>query len=1283
MLVPTSLLAQVFINEIHYDNAGTDQGEAIEIAGPAGTDLSDWQLVLYNGSNGTVYNTTSLTGVLADQTDGFGFQTVAYPANGIQNGAPDGIALIGPAGEVVQFISYEGVVSATEGAASGSSSVDIEVSETSSTPVGFSLQQQGTGNQAADFTWGAPAENTFGTVNPGQSFGEGGSEPPTVVLIINEILADPLNAPEGDANGDGTSSATQDEFVELYNNTDSDLDVSDWTLADGNGVRHTFPAATVIPAAGTIVVFGGGEPNGSFGGSLVQTASSGALGLNNSGDVITIARDATAIATLSYGGEGGDDQSLTRSPDISGESFVAHSTVSSAIFSPGTLADGSQFAGNDEVITPVTPVSIAAARNLPDGTVVQVEGVLTVSDQLGGPAYLQDASGGIAVFDADIHGDGNYAVGDQLRFTATRTSFNDQIQLGEVDPATIERVSPTTIVITPRVITLDELSTAFGELVALTEVAFPAPGDLLWPNSNFTLTDASGSGELRIDADVVDLVAKAQPARCEVTGVVGSFRGTPQLLPRQAADLPCATDFVPVSDTSTVSPEQTLDVVTWNIEWFGNTSNGPSPETGQRDSVRAIIEALDADVYAFQEISSETLLTEVADALPDYELVIQTDFVSQPPNEPGVSQKLAFLYKSAVVTPVRTEGLLADIHPLYNGGDASALVGYPVEDRTRFYASGRLPYLLEADVTIGGVTERIHFIDLHARANSSRDPQERYDMRRYDVEALKNYIDTALTDAQVILLGDYNDDVDETVADVDATTSSYVAYVADSTVDATDDQFYRVVTASLSEAGFRSFVSRENMIDHIAVTDELVDNVLAGTETVHYEFFDGDYASTTSDHFPVSARLRLATSDESQVCTAAGYLERATWRNLWSSKLSRIPTDRAPDTHELLTQFEAPQNQGRRYGSRLRGILCPPQTGDYTFWIASDDRSALYLSTDTSASNKQKIASVPGYTAPRQWNRYPSQRSATVRLEQGKSYYIEALHREFYGGDHVAVAWSYEGQTQPTIIPGAVLSPVEEAYRPADQPTAVEAGVNYRYYEGFWGKLPKFARLRARATGHQSTVTLGKQTRPDGFAFQWESFIEVPKDGIYTFFTQSDDGSALYIGDQRVVDNDGLHPAQEASGSIALRAGKHALRVEYFEFFGGETLQVLWEHQGVKEAIPADRLFRTSEPIAARTATSPDKTTSELLKTTAELSVYPVPVQDNFSLRVLATQAEQLRVQIVDTQGRTVYDRSAAVKAGEQVIDLNVAELRMTPGVYLVRTQSRSQSYAPLRFVVE
>lgn len=167
-----------------------------------------------------------------------------------------------------------------------------------------------------------------------------------VYIVLNEIHADPAADLPGDANGDGTRDSTDDEFIELVNTGNSTLDLSGWTLSDAASVRHTFPQGTNLPTDRAIVIFGGGSPNGDFGGALVQTAAANLLSLNNSGDTITL-KNAGGVTILehSYGSEAGDNQSISRDPDLTG-SFVKHSEISAAagsLFSPGTKVDGSTF----------------------------------------------------------------------------------------------------------------------------------------------------------------------------------------------------------------------------------------------------------------------------------------------------------------------------------------------------------------------------------------------------------------------------------------------------------------------------------------------------------------------------------------------------------------------------------------------------------------------------------------------------------------------------------------------------------------------------------------------------------------------------------------------------------------------------------------------------------------------------------------------------------------------------------------------------------------------------
>jgi len=159
----------VFINEIHYDNSGGDVNEGWEIAGPAGTDLSCYDIILYNGGNNLQYNTITLSGLIDDE--GCGYGAVWFSQASIQNGGPDGIALYNTCtSTLVQFLSYEGSFTAGDGVANGVTSTNIGVVESGSTLTTESLQLTGNGTVYTDFAWQSPMASTNGSINTGQDF---------------------------------------------------------------------------------------------------------------------------------------------------------------------------------------------------------------------------------------------------------------------------------------------------------------------------------------------------------------------------------------------------------------------------------------------------------------------------------------------------------------------------------------------------------------------------------------------------------------------------------------------------------------------------------------------------------------------------------------------------------------------------------------------------------------------------------------------------------------------------------------------------------------------------------------------------------------------------------------------------------------------------------------------------------------------------------------------------------------------------------------------------------
>ena len=146
--------------------------------------------------------------------------------------------------------------------------------------------------------------------------------------------------------------------------------------------------------------------------------------------------------------------------------------------------------------------------------------------------------------------------------------------------------------------------------------------------------------------------------------------------------------------------------------------------------------------------------------------------------------------------------------------------------------------------------------------------------------------------------------------------------------------------------------------------------------------------------------------------------------------------------------------------------------------------------------------------------------------------------------------------------------------------TARIDGLVYDYYEQVFSSLPDFGKLKANTSGAAEVVSLKPATRKNGFALRFRGNITVPKDGNYTFFTHSDDGSRLWLDEKKVVDNEGVHDTEEASGKVMLKAGEHAFGVDYFDASGETVLKALWRGPGIsKEEIPAAVFSHDGQPM--------------------------------------------------------------------------------------------------------
>lgn len=157
----------------------------------------------------------------------------------------------------------------------------------------------------------------------------------------------------------------------------------------------------------------------------------------------------------------------------------------------------------------------------------------------------------------------------------------------------------------------------------------------------------------------------------------------------------------------------------------------------------------------------------------------------------------------------------------------------------------------------------------------------------------------------------------------------------------------------------------------------------------------------------------------------------------------------------------------------------------------------------------------------------------------------------------------------------AVSGVIEKTYRkvpprPALKETKGKPGLTFSYYHGKWERLPDFKALTPKARGIVETFHTSPKTQKEYFAFQFKGFIMVPETGLYTFSVSSDDGSRLFIGDQVVVDNDGLHGPTEVMGQIILEKGSHPIRADFFQASGGEKFVVSYSGPGInKQSVPA------------------------------------------------------------------------------------------------------------------
>jgi len=573
-------------------------------------------------------------------------------------------------------------------------------------------------------------------------------------------------------------------------------------------------------------------------------------------------------------------------------------------------------------------ISINEARALGAGNRVSVGGWITALDEFRGPVFFEDYTAGLAWFDPELmpatgdfgfsaaHGDSIVISGTLIEVNAITGQPGSGLMKISQDNYEVLLYPEANRTIEPTVISARQLTTgAFsGRFVRINAASFTqsgtfTSGDLL------TITDrTSNAGRFRVNASTNISGTNIPSGRTGIIGIVFSNQGNHELHARGTFDLD-PNAYVFAGDD--IPQDHTLDVVTWNIEWFGSSSSGPGNVELQVQNVKQVIETLNADLYAFQEIANIPVFNNLVAQLPGYSGLV-APFTQ--------TQRTAYLFRNSTIE-VLNSGLLT------TGQNSSDW-------------AGRLPFWLRFNANISGHVIEIDSYNVHAKAFSDLDS---YNQRVRSSNSLKAFLDANRIDQNVIFLGDYNDFVVGSTPG-GGLPSPYQNFQ--------DDPHYYILTTPLQLAGFASW-RFSSMIDHITVTNDLIENHIEGAQRVDdTSTYIANYLNTTSDHFPVLTRFYFGTTTS---------IEQSEEEIPQLVSLSQnYPNPFNPTTN---IQFQLSNHEqvsltvyditGRRVATLVNGELRSPGTHTVSF-NASNLASGMYLyrlslSNGKSLTNKMML----------------------------------------------------------------------------------------------------------------------------------------------------------------------------------------------------------------------------------------------------------------------------------------------------------------------------------------
>jgi hypothetical protein len=321
---------------------------------------------------------------------------------------------------------------------------------------------------------------------------------------------------------------------------------------------------------------------------------------------------------------------------------------------------------------------------------------------------------------------------------------------------------------------------------------------------------------------------------------------------------------------SSLSKTKSLDVVNWNLTWFGGTTNPPTNEELQMTNAIKIMDSLDADIYILQEIVDTVRLGTVARTLKNgpYSYIVSLFGSGAPDNTSGnwpATQKMAYIYRSNMFSNISSR----------------AYTSTSTNPNNNFnWSSGRFPFLMEADVTVDGVTKRISFFNIHAKADLGL--AQDYQRRKGGADVMADSLNTFYPTQHFLIAGDYNDDLDFTISTTAGTSvTPYTAFTA-------NGASYSPNSFWISLRGDKSYIGENDVIDHAISSNEMNQDYHAFSSMLITEAVNwvNSYRDSLTDHIPLLTRFNLRQSNTNVITSVRNIILDANFAKVLSNPSS-------------------------------------------------------------------------------------------------------------------------------------------------------------------------------------------------------------------------------------------------------------------------------------------------------------------------------------------------------------------------------------------------------------